>query len=97
MLIYREPKSGRTQEVQERETVKRKVLERLGWSLWVEDSLARPPVPERVDLDHYDMLNVRDAIAYLDSLKLDADEGDDMAKYESRGKERATVLKWLES
>lgn len=47
MTVYRDPRTGQTQEVDERETVRRKILEQAGW---VPDSdlVQRVPAPAGV-------------------------------------------------
>lgn len=47
MLTYRDAKTGRTQQVHERETVKRAVLERIGWRLVEPEPPQEPAKPAR--------------------------------------------------
>lgn len=41
-MIYRDPRSGQTQDVAERETVRRQILERAGWVVVAADAAAAP-------------------------------------------------------
>lgn len=47
-MIYRDPRSGQTQDVAERETVRRQILEQAGWVVADVSQETLPPDPAAV-------------------------------------------------
>lgn len=59
-MIYRDPRSGQTQDVAERETVRRQLLEQTGWVI-ADDAPPAPALPDRV------LVKLNDEVVIVDA------------------------------